>query len=85
MGSKHSLLMKFDQFMSYYKKKIVQKFYKILQVPGPFVFTKNLAQPPLENEIFEASYLYSICISKTIKNCPNHQTDFLRFFLQMII
>ena len=28
----------------------------ILKVPGPFVFTKNLAQPLLENEIFEASY-----------------------------
>ena len=26
-------------------------------VPGPFVFAKNLAQPLLENEIFEASYL----------------------------
>ena len=26
-------------------------------VPGPFVFAKNWAQPLLENEIFEASYL----------------------------
>ena len=51
--------MKFDQFMSYYKRKtFVKKFYKISQVPGPFVFIKNLAQPLLENEIFEASYLY---------------------------
>ena len=59
MESKHRLLMKIDQFMSYYKrKKFVKKFYKIPQVPGPFVFTKNLVQPPLENEIFEASYLY---------------------------
>ena len=59
MGSKHRLLMKIDQFMSYYKRKyFVKKFYKIPQVPGPFVFTKNLAQPLLENEIFETSYLY---------------------------
>ena len=59
MESKCSLLMKIDQFMSYYKRKnFVKKVYKIPQVPGPFVFTKNLAQPLLENEIFEASYLY---------------------------
>ena len=45
MESKHLLLMKIDQFMSYYKrKKFVKKFYKIPQVPGPFVFTKNLVQ-----------------------------------------
>ena len=30
----------------------------ISKVPGPFVFTKNLAQPLLENEIFEARCLY---------------------------
>ena len=29
----------------------------ISKVCGPFLFTKNLAQPLLENEIFEASYL----------------------------
>ena len=33
----------------------------------------------MENEIFEASYLYSICISETVKICPNEQTDLLRF------
>ena len=27
-------------------------------VPGSFVLAKNLAQPLLENETFEASYLY---------------------------
>ena len=51
--------MKIDQFVSYYKRtNFAKKFYKIPQVPGPFVFTKNLAQPVLENEIFETSYLY---------------------------
>ena len=51
--------MKIDQFMSYYKKKnFVKKSYKIPQVPGSFVFTKNLAQSLLKNEIFEASYLF---------------------------
>ena len=51
--------MKFDQFMSYYEREnFVKKIYKISQVPGPFVFTKNLAQPLLENEIFEARCLY---------------------------
>ena len=33
----------------------------------------------MENGIFEASYLYWIYISKIIKTCPNHHTDFLRF------
>ena len=33
----------------------------------------------MENEIFEASYLYLICISETVKICPNEQTDLLRF------
>ena len=33
----------------------------------------------MENEIFKASYLYSICISETVKICPNEQTDLLRF------
>ena len=62
LGSKHSLLMTFGQFMSYYKRKISSKnsaktsAWKL--VPGPFVFAKNLAQLLLENEIFEASYLY---------------------------
>ena len=27
-------------------------------VPGPLVFLKNQTQPLLENEIYEASYLY---------------------------
>ena len=38
----------------------------------------------MENEIFEASYLYSICISETVKIYPNEQTDLLGFLLQMI-
>ena len=29
------------------------------QAPGFFVFARNQAQPLLENEIFEISYLYS--------------------------
>ena len=53
--------MKSGQFMSYYKrkKKLSKNSTKtaISKVPGPFVFTKNLAQLLLENEIFEASYL----------------------------
>ena len=81
MGIKHSLLMKFGQLMSYCKrKKFINKFYKNYDLKSfrP-VFTKNLVPSLLENEIFEASYLYQIDISKTIKICPNHHTDFLRF------
>ena len=53
----NTVLMKFGQFMSYCKRKNSTKT-AISKVPGPFVFTENLAQPLLENEIFEASYLY---------------------------
>ena len=38
------------------------------QVPYPFVLAKN--QVLLENEVFEASYKYLICFSKTIKVLP---------------
>ena len=33
----------------------------------------------MENEIFEASYLYYICNSKAVKICPNQYADLLRF------
>ena len=72
---KHSLIMKFDQVMSSLQKKKL--------VPDPFVFAKNQAQPLLENEIFEVSYLNKICNSKTCnsKICPSQHADLLRFLL----
>ena len=54
--------MLLDQFILYYKENILSKnstktaTWKF--IAGPFVFAKNQAQPLLENEIFEASYLY---------------------------
>ena len=48
-------------------------------VPGLFVFAKNLAQPLLENEIFEAIYLYQICNSKAVEISPNQQAGLFRF------
>ena len=53
--------MKFGQFMSYSKinnfiKKLKNVAWKL--VPGPFVFAKNKLQPLLQNETFEAIYLY---------------------------
>ena len=45
LGSKHSLVIKFGQFVSYYKEKIsLKNSTKIMAwklVPGPFVFAKN--------------------------------------------
>ena len=45
LGSKHSLLMKFDQFVSYYKRKKISKNSTKTKtrklVPGPFAFAKN--------------------------------------------
>ena len=32
LGSKHSLLIKFGQIISYYKKKIIKKFYKMCEL-----------------------------------------------------
>ena len=56
--------MKFDKFMSYYKRKnFIIKCYKnfgLKTSPRSFVFAKFYAQPLLENGIFEASYLYYI-------------------------
>ena len=45
LESKHCLLMKFGQFMSYSKRNnFVKKLYKNVAwklVPGPFAFAKN--------------------------------------------
>ena len=62
LGSKHNLLVKFGQFMPYYKRKrFIKKLYKNCDLKTsrrPFCVSKNYAQPLLENEIFEASYLH---------------------------
>ena len=42
------------------------------------MFAKNLAQLLLENEIFEASFLYWICNNIALKICPNQHADLLR-------
>ena len=45
LGSKHSLLINFSQFMSYYKKKCIRKFYENCDLktsPGPFCICKEL-------------------------------------------
>ena len=45
LGSKQSLIMKFGQFMPYYKEKILSKNSTKTAnrklAPGPFVFAKN--------------------------------------------
>ena len=48
-------------------------------VPDPFVFCKELGTISIGNEIFESSYLKT---SKTIKNCPNQNTDLPRFLFK---
>ena len=75
MGGKHSPVIKFYHFISYFKRKVALKnsakdvAWRLN--PSPFVFTKNLAQS-LENEIFENS----LC-SKAIKIFQNQDKDFL--------
>ena len=76
------MLMKFGQ-CHFIKEKNLSKNSQNLHLETssrPFVFAKNQAQPLLQNETFEGSYLYQICISKTIKICPNQHTELLRFF-----
>ena len=75
--------MKFGQFVPYYKRKnFIEKFYKNCDLKTssrPFCIPKELRQALLENDIFETSCLYWICISKAIKMCPNHHIDLVRF------
>ena len=75
--------MKFGQFMSYYKrKKLLQNLTKTAAwklVPDPFLFAKNYTQPLLENEAFEANYLYYIHVLAKLKICPNKLTDLPKF------
>ena len=56
------LLIKFGQFMPYYKRKnFIKKFYKNIDLktsPRFFCVCKELGTTLLENEIFEARYLY---------------------------
>ena len=67
LGSKHSLLIKFGQFMSYSKiNNFIKKFYKkrgLETSSRPFCVCKELATTSMENEIFEAIYLYKTCNS----------------------
>ena len=83
MESKHNLLMKFGQFMSYYKrKKNIRKFYENCSLktsPRPFFVCKELGITSTENETFEASYLHSIFNSTAIETYPIQLADLLRF------
>ena len=67
--------MKFGQFMSYSKRNnIIKKLCKKCSLKTssvPFRVCKELTKTFLENEIFEAIYLYLICNSKAIEIIPN--------------
>ena len=64
LGSKHSLIITFGQFISCYKRKtFTKKFYKKygLEISSrPFRVIKNQTQPLVENEVFETSWSYWI-------------------------
>ena len=80
LGSKHSLIMKFGQFMSCYKRRVyIEKCKKY--VARKLVWGFLVFKLPLGNQIFETRWLYWIYISKTIKICQNQHIDFLRFFV----
>ena len=73
--------------MSYYKRKNIlsktsTKTATWKLVPDPFMFAKNYTPSVLVNENFEASHLYDIGNSKTIKICSNQDEDQLRFIFK---
>ena len=78
LGNKHSLLMKFGQFKSYYKgKNFIKNFYKTSNQKTslrPFCVCENLSTTTCGK-----------CNSKTIKICPNQHTDFLRFLCLKLV
>ena len=74
--------MKSDQYMSYSKRNnFTKKFYKncgLKTSSRPFGVLEN-GKPLLENEFFEAIYLYLICNSKAIEISSNHHAGLPRF------
>ena len=77
--------MKVGQFMSYSKRNnFTKKFYKNCTLKPslrPFGVCKELRQPLLENEIFEAIYLYMTCNGKAIEISSNQHAGLVRFLL----
>ena len=79
MGSKHSLLIKFDQFKYYKRKNFVKIFYKNcnLKSSRPFCVYKEFSTTSIGKWNFWSKLLMlDINISKTIKTC---HSDFLGF------
>ena len=81
LKTKHSLVMTFDQFMSYYKRKY---FFKDLYekdcletTSRSFCVCKEVNTTSIEK--WEISWLYWICNSKTSKICLNYQVNFFKF------
>ena len=79
LGRKHSLLMKFNQFTSDYKRKnLIQKFHKNCHLRLQRI-TCNLYW---RIKFFEVSCLYYICMNKGIKRCPNQHAELLKFLFR---
>ena len=72
--------------MSYSKtNNFIKKLYKncgLKTSSRPFGVSKELTTTLLENDIFEAIYLYETCSSKAIEIRPNQHARLLSFFLQ---
>ena len=78
--------MKFSQFMSYYKRKKLSKFF-LQKLPlktssRPFCVCKGLSTTSIEKWNFWNKLLTLECKSKTIKICPNQDADLLRFLFK---
>ena len=82
LGSKHSLLMKFGQFMLYSKSKnFIKKFTKTGRKTSsrPFCICKELSTTSDRRLNFWSNLIILVCNSKAIEISSNQHTDLLRF------
>ena len=90
MGTKRSLLIKFGQFISYYKRKKIKNVYKICNLKTnskPFCVCKELSTKAIEKWIFWRNLLILDMLEQNYQNllksaCKTHLIPFYRGFLQ---
>ena len=83
LESKHSLLMKFDQFMSHYKRKnFIEKFRKNCDLETssrPFCVYKELSTTFIGKWNFWSKLPIQDMYLQNYQNCQNQHTDLLTF------
>ena len=89
LGSKYNLLMKFGQFMSYYKRKsFIKIFYKHCSLKTsfrPFRVCKELRLTCIRKWNFRSKLLFRYIIAKLSKFVQVTMLTSTEFFLQWIL